>query len=816
MTTGPDRLALLRGHATLNGIDRVAVSADHAVIEVHFLNPPSAALETALTSDRIRVVPDPADGAAPPPILTDDIAWLGAGDDRRLSIPFAGPGPFNPQRLVLDDPLMDAFFGSILFSFKAGCPSRFDCKTNPDCPEPERLQPVIDYTARDFDSYRQAILDYAATHWPDWRERHLPDVGNMLVDLMAHAGSELAYTQDRAALESSLATATQPRSRRAHARLMDYDPAPALAAHGLLDVQVGAGNGNLVAGGRVWAQTVEGVEIPFEIGLGLADPEAPQTWPVNAALDDVAPYLFDEDQFCLFAGSTGMAVEGHLAALLPAQDLLEDGRPARRALLRTDPENAVSEAASAAPEKRVPVWITDAQDDVDTLTGDAFTRLTFAAPLAQDLELETLTLHGNLVPISAGQTQEAITFVAGRRSDADPALPDPERAALAETIEREGPGDAVLHRLFLPGTEDWPLSWHATGGPETARPAIEITALSWDGATYQPEDEWTWRRSLLGAPSSLPDSSDFTLEDGRWDTIRRFDHLNDLFDWRDYHGPLGTTLRFGDGEFGREPPTGTLFRLRYRIGGGAATNLGADSITHIDPGAVLGGIEPAVANPFALSNGADAESEDDVRINAPQAWKAITFRAVRAEDYEEAAERLDWVDHARARTRWTGSWLSTFTTPDPADRFDLPVERRQELDIWLDRFRMAGRDSRVADPVYADLDFEITVCAATDRERSDVARRVQRRLSSRPGGFFDPNDRSFGQGVERSRLEAAIHGAGGVRAVERIRFRRRGWFAWRDLGPRYEPEGGAELIRVASDPARPERGSITLIMEGGS
>ena len=816
MTSGPDRLALLRGHADLNGIDRVAVLADHAVIEVFFLNPPSAALEAALTPDLIRVRPAPADGAEAPPIIADDIEWTGAGDGRRLRIPFAGPGPFSPQRLVLDHALMDPFFGTILFDFKAGCPSRFDCKTEPDCPDPDRLQPVIDYTARDFDSYRQAILDYAATHWPDWRERHLPDVGNMLVDLMAHAGSELAYTQDRAALEASLATATQPRSMRAHARLMDYEPAPALAAHGLLDVQVGVGNGDIVAGGRVWARTVEGQEIEFEIGLGLADPVAPQTWPVDAALDAVEPYLFDEDQICLYAGSTGMNVAGHLAALLPMQELLEDGRPARRALLRTDPENAVTEAASAAPEKRVLVWITDTDEDVDTLTGDAFTRLAFAEPLAGDLDLETLTLHGNLVPISAGRTQETVTFVAGQRADANPALPGAERGALAVTIEREGPEDAVLHRLFLAGTENWPLSWHATGGPETARPAVEVTALSWDGAAYQPEDEWTWRRSLLGSPSSLPDSSDFTLEDGRWDTVRRFDHLNQPFDWRDYHGPHGTTLRFGDGEFGREPPAGTLFRLRYRIGGGAVTNLGADSITHIDPGAVLGGIEPEVANPFALANGADAETDEDVRINAPQAWKAITYRAVRAEDYEDAAERLDWVDHARARTRWTGSWLSTFTTPDPADRSDLPPERRDELDTWLDRFRMAGHDSRVADPVYADLDFEITVCAAADRERSDVARRVQKRLSSRPGGFFDPNDRSFGQGVERSRLEAAIHGAGGVRAVERIRFRRRGWFAWRDLGPRYEPEGGAELIRVASDPSRPERGSITLIMEGGS
>lgn len=817
MTAGPDRLALLRGHATLNGIDLVVVSNDQTRIDVYFVNPPSAALEAAIGPDQIRITPAPEDGAPPPAIVESGIGWSGAGADRHLRIPFAQPGPFNHLRLTLDHTLMDTFFGATLFNFKAGCPSPFDCREPHECPDPARFEPVIDYTARDFESYRRAILDYAATHWPNWRERHLPDVGNMLVDLMAFEGADLAYTQDRAALEATLATATQPRSLTAHARLMDYEPAPALAAHGLLDVQVGAGSGSVVAGGRVWARTVEGAEIDFEIGVGLADPTAPQTWAVDAALDAVPPYLFDEDQTCLLAGSLELTVQGHLATELTLTDPLPDGTPARRVLLRTDPELGTTPESSGAPEKRLVVWVIAVSEETDTLTTTAFTRITLADPLAMDLDLETLTLHGNLVPISAGRTQEELRFVTGRRTDADPALPDAERAALVETIERQGPNDAVLHRLFLSGTEALPLSWHSPDDTAPAAvPAIEVIAQSWDGAQFQNEDKWNWRRSLLGAPSSLPDSLDFTLEPGRWDAIRRFDHLNEPFDWRDYHGPNGATLRFGDGEFGMTPPAGSVFRLRYRIGGGAATNLGADTIVNIDAGAVQGGINPTVSNPFALTNGADAETDDAVRMNAPQAWKTITYRAVRPEDYEEAAERLDWVDHARSRSLWTGSWMSVFTAPDPRDRADLPPHRRAELDDWLNRFRMAGRDSRVADPVYADLDFEITVCVAPDRERSDVARRVRARLSSAAGGFFDPNDRTFGQGVERSRLEAAIHAAGGVRAVERIRFRRRGWFDWRDLGVRYEPEAGAELIRVENDRTRPERGSILLIMEGGA
>ncbi|MGY6634796.1 MAG: hypothetical protein ACXIU8_13800 [Alkalilacustris sp.] len=821
MTTGPDRRALLIGHPTLNGIDLVVVSSDQRRLDVYFLNPPSAALQAALTPERIRIAPAPPDGAPPPALLVDAIGWAGAGATRHLRLPFAAAGPFNPMRLTLDHPLMDGFFGTTLFSFKAGCPSPFDCRVTPDCPEPARHPPVIDYTARDFDGYRQAILDYTAVAWPDWRERHLPDLANMLVDLMAHTGAELAYYQDRVALEATLATATQPRSLRAHARLMDYEPAPALAAQGLLEVQVGSGSGALVAGGRVWARTAEGTEIDFEIGTGLADPDTPQTWPVDAALDAVPPHLFDEAEVCLPAGATSLAVRGHLAGRLAATELLADGRAARLVLLRTDPAATDPDAAdpdtAAAPQKRLLVWVVTAEDALDSLTGAAFTRLTLADPLPEDLDLGTLTLRGNLVPVSAGRTQPPLVFVAGLRAEADPALPPDVRAALAETIERAGPEDSVLHRLFLPGSDTQPLSWHSPdGSAAAARPAVEVTSLRWDGAGWQPEDRWRWRRSLLGAPSALPDSLDFTLEDGRWDSVRRFDHLDTPVHWRDYHGPDGTTLRFGDGEFGRTPPAGTVFRLRHRVGGGPDTTLGADTVTHIDPAAVQGAIAPQVSNPFALTGGAAPETAAELRASAPEAWRALTHRAVRPEDYEEAARRLDWVDQARTRSLWTGSWLSAITTPDPRDRSDLPADRRETLEHWLDRFRMAGRDARVADPVHADLDLEITICAAPGRDRSDVARRVLRRLSARPGGFFDPNDRSFGDGVQRARLEAAIHAAGGVRAVEAIRLRRRGWFDWRDLGPGYTPEGSAELIRVENDPARPERGSITLIMEGGA
>src|SRR6185436_6967994 len=56
----------------------------------------------------------------------------------------------------------------------------------------------------------------------DWRERHAPDIGITLVELLAYIGDYLSYYQDAVATEAYLDTARQRISVRRHARLIDY------------------------------------------------------------------------------------------------------------------------------------------------------------------------------------------------------------------------------------------------------------------------------------------------------------------------------------------------------------------------------------------------------------------------------------------------------------------------------------------------------------------------------------------------------------------------------------------------------------------
>lgn len=57
---------------------------------------------------------------------------------------------------------------------------------------------------------------------PSWTERHVPDLGIMLTELLAYEGDRLSYQQDAVATEAYLDTARLRVSVRRHARLVDY------------------------------------------------------------------------------------------------------------------------------------------------------------------------------------------------------------------------------------------------------------------------------------------------------------------------------------------------------------------------------------------------------------------------------------------------------------------------------------------------------------------------------------------------------------------------------------------------------------------
>jgi predicted phage baseplate assembly protein len=287
---------------------------------------------------------------------------------------------------------------------------------------------------------------------------------------------------------------------------------------------------------------------------------------------------------------------------------------------------------------------------------------------------------------------------------------------------------------------------------------------------------------------------------------------------QDYDGDAGDTLRFGDGVFGAIPDPGAVFEVSYRAGGGALGNVAADSITKVDPAAAA--LVLSVTNPFAAAGGADEEPDEQVQRLAPQAFRTKQFRAVRPEDYQAAAETLPWVQRAGATFRWTGSWLTVFTTPDPLGSEELPADQHRQLIELLNRYRLAGYESYVPTPRYVSLDLQITVCARPDAFRSGVQAALlvalsASRLADGTTGFFHVDHFTFGTPLERSALEAAIQSVHGMAGVLSIQYRRRDRLPDYIEMPNTVTVGVDEIIRLDNDPSRPERGSLRISVEGG-
>lgn len=92
--------------------------------------------------------------------------------------------------------------------------------------------PPVDYTAKDFLGFREAMLSYARSVVPEWTTRNPADFGVAMVEMLAQCLDIMSYYQDRLVGEAYLGTATQRSSVLEIARILSYMPYPAQAASG--------------------------------------------------------------------------------------------------------------------------------------------------------------------------------------------------------------------------------------------------------------------------------------------------------------------------------------------------------------------------------------------------------------------------------------------------------------------------------------------------------------------------------------------------------------------------------------------------------
>ncbi|WP_445398228.1 putative baseplate assembly protein [Streptomyces sp. LE64] len=320
--------------------------------------------------------------------------------------------------------------------------------------------------------------------------------------------------------------------------------------------------------------------------------------------------------------------------------------------------------------------------------------------------------------------------------------------------------------------------------PRAALPAVTVTARTADGTQA---GEWLPRRDLLTA---APDTKAFVGESEQGGRL---------------------ALRFGDGVNGEAPPAGGRIAVRYRVGNGAAGNVGAEAIGHL----VLcdGGDEAVtlVRNPLPAHGGTEPEALDDVRRLAPLQPHRVRLRAVTADDYAELASAVPGVQRAAAVLRWTGTGQEVHVAVDALGTAEPDAGLLARVEHALDGVRRIGHDvvARPATPVPVEL--ELQVCAAAGHQRGHVHDAVRQTVLA----LFAPDAVTFGDPVRISRVVAAVAAAPGVTSVLVTRLRRLFAPEAGELDDGLLRIGPLEVAQLDDDPDRPENGRLHIEIGGG-
>ena len=799
------RAALLaqRTHGTdITGIDYVVVSADQRSLEVFFIDrEPPAELVTGrldlfeITGGRRVVVH-----------VVDVGATAGtAGTRSSLHLELSSSGDFSDYVLEIHQPsggptILDELYRRVAFNFKVDCPARFDCEppSPPVAPPPPGIE--VDYLAKDYASFRQALIDLIPRLSPQWTERLAADLGMTVLELLAYVGDQLSYYQDAVANEAYLATARQRVSVRRHARLVDYHMHDGASAQAFVHVALIAGATLTVAadqplqlltridvpiGAEPPGTVIRGADAAEAARLADAVFETFSAGRLDARLNRIEIHDWGDAGCRLPAGATSVDLRGDLRDALGAGDLL---------LFEEVGDPATGDATLADPAHRQVVRITSVGFVRDNLEAVDLTRVAWDP--ADGLAF-ALTVGG-------GATGVIPTVARGNLLLADHGATVSETGRTADPI-------ATGNRAPRFTLENGPLSFRPA--VPTSGPAALLGRVDPHGAAPQVRvssgtDTWNAVDTLLRSGAFDLDVAVETGDDGRG------------------------LLRFGDNVFAREPDGDAVFDVAYRVGIGVEGNVGADAIHHVlERGGLafpLADVVEEIRNPLPAWGGIEPESVAAVRVDAPAAFRASQDRAVTEADYASIAERHPLVRRAVARFRWTGTWHTVFISIDPAGRVGLEPSAAASIAAFVERFAQAGYDLEIVAPHYVPLAVTLEICVEPDHFRPDVEEAVRATLASGIGphgrpGFFHPDNFTFGQPLYLSRLYAAVADVDGVDSVVATRFGRLaddepetgGPFSRANLDRGQIPIGPLEIARLDDDPDFPENGLLRLTMEGG-
>lgn len=215
------------------------------------------------------------------------------------------------------------------------------------------------------------------------------------------------------------------------------------------------------------------------------------------------------------------------------------------------------------------------------------------------------------------------------------------------------------------------------------------------------------------------------------------------------------TIEFGDGVNGFVPPSGTNVYATYTVGQGSLGNIGVNAITDLAQGIP----NITLVSNAAASGGADEESLDQIRLNAPRAYQTQD-RAVTLSDFSNLALGVASVFKAKA----VANTYTNVTVFILGPGGQLPNQALKDATkAYLDDRKMAGTTVSVLGgsqvPVNLGLIATPVIIGVLDRfTRTDVKNNVQQALSN----YFAAGSSDFGKRIPVSDIYSVIAGVPGV------------------------------------------------------
>lgn len=694
------------------------------------------------------------------------------------------------------------------------------------------IEPHIDYLAKDFATFRQLMLDHLSVLSPRWTENSPADLGHVLVEVLAYAADYLSYYQDAVATEAYLDSARLRRSVRRHARLLDYFLhegcnarvwVQVVAKNDAQHVHLAQGTHLLtdMSGQSVIIDPLTYSELLVQSSLVFATMHDVELFGAHNAITVYAPNPRQEPTLPVGATSAWLedadipAASNHKEQLSLATRQLGNLHVGD-VLIFDQVLDPLTGNEHRDPRYRHAVRLTNVSYN---LTPEKENRANRDHPLVKIewSEADALPIAFYIAPY--GKNKKPVTIVRGNI-----VLADHGRRIRGDQLPPVLPGVRYRPPLRLPGLTHRVAYHHELARKDSARESIQQ-----DPRHAMPDIRLLQQESMVQLSmnaSLLPAAADVvnSVKMPQSGILRQWNLRRDLLNSdrfaRDYLIEMEENgqpyLRFGFGDMGVLPESGDEFVVDYRVGNGTMGNVGPDTIHHMviendNADKSLSNSIERIWNPLAAESGSDPEQIEEVRLQAPYAFRRQKEQCITEEDYATMAMRYPGVLQASANIRYVGMWHTAFIYVR-RDTFEpLSAEFRSRLNDFMQRYRQAGYEIDFRDPFFVALTVELAIYLKPGQRALIVQDAINQVLSNqinRDGshGFFYPANFGLGQPVYRSNLISALMSIAGVLRVEVTRFGRSDG----ESNVAEIPMGPLEVAELQNDPAHPDRGSLSV------